>query len=125
VYAEAPERLGLQVASVCMLQPFSGNKSEAALCTHGTATASYNPARDPLQPLCAAARVASVLLLLRRRGGIMLTTYGMVLHNASQLMSGKGSAVARGAQARRALVGPTAYVFLAACDAASVRTLLL
>lgn len=29
----------------------------------------------------------------------MLTTYGMVLHNASQLMSGKGSAVARGAWA--------------------------
>lgn len=28
----------------------------------------------------------------------MLTTYGMVLHNASQLMSGKGSAVARGEQ---------------------------
>jgi len=26
----------------------------------------------------------------------MLTTYGMVLHNASQIMSGKGTAVARG-----------------------------
>lgn len=26
----------------------------------------------------------------------MLTTYGMVLHNASQLMAGRGSAVARG-----------------------------
>jgi hypothetical protein len=28
----------------------------------------------------------------------MLTTYGMVLHNASLLMSGRGSAVARGAR---------------------------
>jgi hypothetical protein len=29
----------------------------------------------------------------------MLTTYGMVLHNATQLMSGRGSAVARGGPA--------------------------
>lgn len=36
------------------------------------------------------------VLLPCRRGGIMLTTYGMVLHNASQIMSGKGTAVARG-----------------------------
>jgi hypothetical protein len=47
--------------------------------------------------------ISLVLLLLLcvscRRGGIMLTTYGMVLHNATQLMSGRGSAVARGGPA--------------------------
>lgn len=57
------------------------------------------PPPPPCWPLFTARplpRVRVRMCIPCRRGGVLLTTYGMVLHNAAQLRAGLGSAVARG-----------------------------